>query len=30
MQHGVELHPLIMEEIIPWAEKWGVDLPLPL
>lgn len=29
LEHGVELYSSILEDIRPWAEKLGVDLPVP-
>lgn len=30
LAEGVELYPTIMEDLKPWAEKLGVEVPLPL
>lgn len=27
LQHGVELYPTIMQDIAPWAERFGIELP---
>ena len=30
MVNGVAFHPGIVEALVPWAEKFGVDMPPPL